>query len=156
MKGRKPKPTAMRLLEGNREHRPLPDDEPQPDVFLPKPPDHLDDEAQAEWLRIGPKLVRLGVMTELDTAALSAYCVAWSRHVDAEKNLRKYGMVLVSKSTGNPVLSPYYRVATQALADMNKTLTEFGLSPSSRTRVTAAEKPADDDPFEQFDGYRAQ
>jgi hypothetical protein len=40
-RGRKPKPTKLRILEGNRGKRPLPVGEPEPDPSVPSPPDFL-------------------------------------------------------------------------------------------------------------------
>ena len=49
MRGRKPKPTLMKQLNGNPGKRPLNDREPVPPAGTPTPPDYLDDVARQEW-----------------------------------------------------------------------------------------------------------
>ena len=51
-KGRKPKPTAMKKLEGNPGKRPLNLFEPTPEEKMPHCPDWLEEEAKAEWERL--------------------------------------------------------------------------------------------------------
>jgi P27 family predicted phage terminase small subunit len=80
-------------------------------------------------------------MTDIDGAALAAYCQAWARWVEAEENLVKYGVVIKAPS-GFPIQSPYLAIANKAMDQMTRLLVEFGMSPSSRSRVTPAERPA--------------
>jgi P27 family predicted phage terminase small subunit len=47
--------------------------------------------------------------------------------------------------------SPYLTVADQAMEAMRKFMTEFGLTPSSRSRIKVMDKAAADE-FEQFLG----
>jgi len=49
MRGRKPKPTQLKLLEGNRGHRPINGAEPKPPGAQPTCPTHLSPTAKAEW-----------------------------------------------------------------------------------------------------------
>lgn len=51
-KGRKPKPTAMKMLEGNPGKRPLNLKEPVPEKKLPKCPDWLEDCNVPELIRM--------------------------------------------------------------------------------------------------------
>ncbi len=75
-------------------------------------------------------------LSRIDRAALAAYCQAWGRWVEAEEALRKYGVMIKSPS-GFPMQSPYLAIANKAMEQMRAMLTEFGMSPSSRTRVHA-------------------
>jgi P27 family predicted phage terminase small subunit len=144
--GGRPQPTRLKLLRGNPGKRPLKAGEPEPDVSLPEPPAHLSDEAKREWRRVGALLVTLGLVSELDRAALATYCQAWGRWVEAEEALRQYGVVIKSPS-GFPIQSPFLAVANKALEQMRWALLEFGLTPASRTKVHA-EPAAQDDPLE--------
>ncbi len=65
-KGRKPKPTRLKVLTGNPGHRPLNDAEPQPALTIPSVPPHLAQEAQNEYRRMGVKLYQIGILTEID------------------------------------------------------------------------------------------
>lgn len=137
MRGRKPKPIALKKLAGNPGKRPL-GDEPQPPApdRTPYAPRHLNDEARREWRRIVGMLIDLGLYTEMDRAALAMYCQAWGRWVKAERELAKMGLVLTpddGKERGRR--NPWLRVSDVAWEQMRKILAEFGLSPSSRSRL---------------------
>jgi hypothetical protein len=62
-----------------------------PDVEIPTCPRHLGAEARKEWKRISVELEKLGLIAQIDRAALSMYCTAWGRHVDAENKIRERG-----------------------------------------------------------------
>ncbi len=144
--GPAPKPTRLKALAGNPGKRPLNRHEPQPRSGLPRCPTQLSEEAKREWKRISQELERLGLLTVLDRAALSAYCQAWGRWIEAEERLRQHG-VIVKSPNGFPVQSPYLAVANKAMAQMGKLLVEFGLSPSSRSRIQGPIDDPDDDEF---------
>ena len=151
MQGRKPKPTALKALAGNPGKRPLNDSEPKPSG-IPDCPDHLDEIATAEWDRVSSELVTIGLLTSVDRAALAAYCAAYSRWVKAEKNIQQYGEVIMTKDK-NAVQNPYVGVANRAMDLMHKFITEFGMTPSSRSRLhVTAPTPHSDDPYAEFIG----
>src|SRR5580704_4521684 len=103
--GRRPKPTALKVIEGNPGGRPLNPDEPKPSG-IPSCPRHLNKEARAEWHRISKELVTIGLLTSIDRAALAAYCVAYSRWIEAEHNIAKFGHVVKAPS-GYPIQNPF-------------------------------------------------
>lgn len=146
--GRKPKPRALKELAGNPGKRKL-REEPKPPAGAILCPVELSAEAHKEWNRLVPDLEEMGVLTRIDTTALAAYCECWSRWVDAEKNIRKYGAV-IKTAKGYPMQSPYLKIANQALDLMRKFMVEFGLTPSSRSRVTVGDKPTDDDGWDDL------
>ena len=74
MRGRKPKPTRLKLIEGNPGRRPIRGDEPQPPASQPTCPAHLSPTAKAEWKRLAQSLNAIGLLTQVDRAALAAYC----------------------------------------------------------------------------------
>lgn len=150
MRGRKPTPTHLKVLRGNPGKRPLPANEPQPKPKAPPCPAHLDAEAKREWRRMVKELEPLGLLTKIDRAALAAYCQAWSRWVQAEEMIRKTGMIVKAPNTGFPIQNPLLPVANRAMEQMRKFLTEFGMTPSSRARVTAAPSDGNSDPAEEF------
>ena len=59
--GRKPKPTSLKVLEGNPGKRALNDTEPKPEKKAPKCPTWLNKEAKKEWKRIATELEALGI-----------------------------------------------------------------------------------------------
>ena len=134
MKGRKPTPTPLRLANGNPGRRPVPKDEPKPDVEVPTCPDHLSDTAKTEWERLTKELARLGMVSRIDRAALAVLCQAWGRWLEAEEKIKEHGAVIKSPS-GFPQPNPYLTVANKAADQLGRLLPEFGLTPSSRTRI---------------------
>ncbi len=152
MPGRKPKPSALKMFEGNRGKRALNQNEPKPAVQTPECPVHLDDEAQAEWSRITPELSTIGLIARIDRAALAAYSQAWSRWVKAEEMLKPSGPVVKSKTTGAIYQNPHLAVANRAMKQMRDFLTEFGMTPSSRSRGSSGLPPARDEMAEKFFG----
>ena len=135
MRGRKPKPTILKALAGNPGKQPLNDREPSAPEGMPDCPHYLDDVARDEWTRMAAVLLQMGLLTLADRAALSAYCVAYSRWVHAEEQVKKYGTIVKSPDKGFPMKSPYLTVADQAMEAMRKFMIEFGLTPSSRSRI---------------------
>ena len=135
--GRKPKPTHLKLLAGHPGHRPLNESEPQPDAVdeAMQPPAWLSGEARAAWAIEFPKLVRNNMITDIDLNAFARYCQACGRMVVAESYVAKQGEVLISPS-GFPIQNPYLAVANKAFEQMHQLETEFGMTPSSRSRVS--------------------
>jgi hypothetical protein len=76
MAGRKPKPTVLKLITGNPGRRPLNRREPKLRPGIPSCPPHLSPEAKREWSRVIPLLAECRLVTEVDRAALAAYCQA--------------------------------------------------------------------------------
>jgi P27 family predicted phage terminase small subunit len=147
--GRRPTPTKLKVLHGNPGRRPLNESEPQPEGGLPTCPAELNDAARLEWRRVGRELERLGLVSRLDRAALAAYCEAWAQWLEAIAAVQKTGAVVKAPS-GYPILNPHLAVANQAYARMKAMLVEFGMTPSSRTRLVGAPGESEDDPAAEF------
>lgn len=133
MSGR-PKPTALKILTGNPGKRPLPENEPQP-TGIPTCPSHLNATAKREWTRVSRELLACGLLTSVDRAALSCYCVAWSRLVEAEKKIAATGLIVQSPA-GYPIVNPYVGIVNRQMDIIHKFIAEFGLSPASRARIS--------------------
>lgn len=139
--GRKPKPTALKIIAGNPGRRKLQEFEPKFDPSQPTPPPFLNDDAKVEWGRISGVLYEAGVLTDVDRGVLAAYCQAYGVWAQAEREIEKLqqssvlnGLILKTKD-GNFIQQPLLGIANKARADMVKYAAEFGMSPSSRTRV---------------------
>lgn len=156
-RGRKTKPTKLKVLSGTaRKHR-LNENEPQPCVARPDPPDHITGAARREWDRVIGEMVQLGIMSNLDRAPLAAYCQAYGRWVAAEAALARMaekdavteGLIIRTKS-GNAIHNPLVGAANKAMADMVRYAAEFGLTPSSRSHVSTT-MPEQENPFSLLD-----
>jgi P27 family predicted phage terminase small subunit len=148
MPGRKAMPTAMKILRGNPGKRALNKHEPQPPAGADMP-DWLSAEAKAHWPLVASQLRAAGVLTQMDAPALALYCEAFARWKDANENVAKYGPVIKAPS-GVPMQSPYLHIANKAWAQMLKTLVEFGMTPSSRSKVTVSAPPEAAGEFDEF------
>jgi len=104
-RGRRPTPTRLKYLTGNPGKRPLNPYEPRPEPSVPECPPELGPAAKREWERLVGDLARLNLLTNLDRAALAAYCGAYSLWADATEQIQKYG-AMIKSPTGYPVQSP--------------------------------------------------
>jgi P27 family predicted phage terminase small subunit len=138
MRGRKPKPTKLKKLAGNPGKRPLNAHEARIEPGIPTRPAHLCREAMAKWKEMAQALYELGLLTKIDGGALALYCQAYGRWVQAEKKVTKHGMIGYT-AHGTETKSVYERVAQERGEALRKMSIEFGLTPSSRSRVSAAE-----------------
>jgi len=134
MRGRRPQPTTLKILRGNPGKRPLNESEPKPDIVMPPCPDFIRDEAREHWSEVGPILLSLGVLTVLDGVALALLASALARLVKAEAMITQTGEVLKTKD-GGFYQNPYLAVANKAWEHVYKLLVEFGMTPSSRSRI---------------------
>ncbi|MEQ8154486.1 MAG: phage terminase small subunit P27 family [Clostridiaceae bacterium] len=150
LRGRKPKPTAVKELEGNPGKRALNEFEPKPKKKAPKCPAWLDAEAKKEWRRVAKQLEDLGILTEVDMAAFAGYCEAYARWKEAEEFISKHGTIVKTPS-GYWQQVPQVSIAQTYLKIMIKFCEQFGLTPSSRSRIVADKGKQDvNDPMEML------
>ena len=135
MRGRKKKPTAILKLQGNPGKRPLNKNEPKIKGGYPSCPNHLRGAARWEWERMQKHMESLNMVTPVDRAALAMYCQAYGRWVKAEREVERLGEVYKTKS-GNVIQSPYLGIANRAMELAHKFLSEFGMTPASRARLS--------------------
>lgn len=127
MRGRRPKPTALKRVTGNPGGRRLPDHELQPEgkAVMPK---YLRGIAARLWKEYAPQLDALGTLTAVDSAQFAVWC---SLAADFE---RRPSEMCASK-----------------IAKMIDLAGRFGMDASSRARLgTGDGKHKDKDPAEEF------
>lgn len=143
-RGPAPKPTALKVLDGNPGRRPLNLNEPKPRPIAPDCPSWLDAGAKREWRRIAPALERLGLLTEIDGAALAAYCQSYSRWRQSQEVLRKKGLTFETAS-GYLMPRPEVGIGNRALIELRAFCTQFGMTPAARARMQLYETGSDYD-----------
>ena len=141
-RGRKPTPTAIKVLEGNPGKRALNENEPKPPKKAPRCPSWLEDEAKKEWKRMGKILEQMGLLTDMDMAAFAGYCQAFARWKEAEEFLSQHGSI-VRTPNGYLQQVPQVTIAQTNLKIVLKFCEQFGLTPSARSRIAADNAPAD-------------
>ncbi len=134
MRGRPPKPTLIKKLNGNPGKRPLNEHEPVPDGDLYEAPTWLSDTQREAWsfaiTRAPP-----GLLKELDRSILTIWVVAEDMHREAAEKIAQYGLLTKSPNAGLPIQSPYLAILNKQAQIMLKAGAELGFSPASRTRV---------------------
>jgi len=146
MRGRKPKPTALKLVDGNPGKRPINGREPRPPAARPTCPAYLSPTAKAEWKRLATTLNEIGLLTRIDRTVLAAYCQAYGRWVEAEKKLAETPPLLKTPA-GYVQQSPWITIANKQVELMVRLMAELGLSPAARSRL-AIQVPRGPKPWE--------
>jgi len=142
----RPKPTALKILEGNPGKRPLNKREPKPELALIPCPEYLkkDKIAYAEWNRIVPELYKLGLLTTVDRAALELYCSQYSVYRRAMETLNVEGLISKNARKGDKA-NPAALIAREAAKVIRSIAIEFGLTPSSRCKIQVPGQDIDDE-----------
>lgn len=140
MRGRKPKPSYMRVLDGNAGRRPLNKEEPQPDGRLEDmgAPARLSVEQRDIWneaMRECPD----GLLRRLDFGIFEQWVVHCHTFRKAAEMVAAKGSIVMSKE-GTPYQNPFLSVMNKQSSLMMKAAAEMGFSPSSRTRVKVSRK----------------
>ena len=141
MAGRIPKPTHLKLIQGNRGKRALPKNEPKPRIKAPTPPPFLTRIGRNEWRRIAPKLLKLGLLALIDRNTLAAYCNAYDDLTICKRELIKWNEAnpeqinQTTSSRGGQKTHPLVVQIATHQKNMVAFGREFGLSPSSRGRL---------------------
>ena len=142
MKGRKSRPTKLKILEGEPNKNRINKHEPQV-TGIPYCPRYLNGEARAEWYRICPILKGMGLLAKSDRALIANYCQAYGRMVKYEKLINEKGE-LYKTQQGNITTSPAYWVLNTERAMVHKFSVELGLTPASRSRISVNASGSED------------
>lgn len=162
LRGQQPKPTALRLLEGNPSQHALPENEPKPRTIEDAdPPEWLSTEAKTYWRRLLPMLGAAGLVTEVDLLVLERYCDCLADWRSARDFLVERGSMFYPIYDGPPdpatgvrpikYLQEYPHVAKKLKMSEHLLRIEqhFGMTPAARTRIIlgGADPEAPEDPF---------
>ena len=153
--GRRPKPSHLKLVQGNPGRRRMNEAEPKPRRTLPSPPAHLSEAARVAWGRLTVLLDRMGVLTEADAYALERLAELYAEIVELSEVLAREGRTYESATQHGTIVRPRPEAAMLADADrrFRAYLVEFGLTPSARSKVRADGASAEsEDPAEAYFG----
>jgi P27 family predicted phage terminase small subunit len=122
MRGRKPKPSYLRVLDGTDKtgRRSV-----QAERRIPTCPAHISPSGKAEWKRLSHLLYDLGVITTLDRAVLAGYCQAYGRWVEAERKLKE-SPALLKMPSGYGQQNPWLTISDKQLELMHKIYVRVG------------------------------
>ncbi len=150
------KPTAFRLVTGNPSGRPINKREPKPQIAIPEPPEWLSPYALEEWREITPRLARYRIISDLDRSVLILYCESFGDFRRAREALNQNeGLVITAtRKDGSTyqTVNPFLSIANRASDCLRRCLGELGLTPASRSGITAGKDRGfdDGDPFGLF------
>lgn len=137
MPGRRPKPTAIKVLEGNPGKRPLNRAEPKPGSANTRVPrERLPMDGQRLWRDLAGPLADMGVLKETDLTALEMLCLHYSVVRQAFDVVKTQGLTVFA-GEGGLKKHPAASVFRENSAALKSYLVEFGLTPASRVKVKA-------------------
>lgn len=145
------KPAELKVLEGNRGHRPMNLDSTfRPEVGMPSVPKDLSPGARKVWKRLGPELLRYNLMSIVYSDTFEDLCetiadVKTLRHAlrRRQAQLREEGKDEAEAweartPNGMSVQHPRVQNLRNARMDMHRLLKLFGLNPAEQAAVTTA------------------
>lgn len=126
MRGRKPKPERLRLLQeetvrvvGGTE--------------APTRPAWLDGDAAVEWDRLVAELSKSYTITPLDTISLATYCELFAQWRSAMREWKVAGHT--TPTANGEKTNPTARLAMSLATELRRIAAEFGLTPAARSRI---------------------
>ena len=156
--GRKAKPTALKLIQGNPGKQPLNKREPKPKIASKSPPvprdfigtkKHQGKIAAKIWKKLAPELYNMGLLTTIDVHQLKQFCETFERAQEIMEMIAQSGPI-VRSAAKTIKLNPLYTQLAITQQQLNRLASEFGLSPAARSRIEAT-KP--DDGYDESDPY---
>ncbi len=145
------KPVELKVLEGNRGHRPQNLDQVfRPQVGVPDAPKWLSLEARKAWRRLSVELVSYNLLSTVDRDAFAMLCQTIGRLELIERSIGAKQRLLLSQDkdpadalmdstpNGLRIQSALYQVLNKEQAKLHRMLESFGLRPDARARVTTA------------------
>jgi P27 family predicted phage terminase small subunit len=145
IRGRPPKSSKLRALEGNPGKRPLNEREPQPTGPLVKP-DFVTGEAASEWDRVVGAMPP-GLYTAADAPVLAVYCVAWVLFRNSLAQVAREGMTATG-SMGQKIAHPSLATVAKQSEIILRASDRLGMSPVARARLEVGDQPQ----ASKFDG----
>jgi len=133
----------LKIIKGNPGRRPLPENEPVPPEGAIDCPEWVTERARVFWERHEPVMTAMGVLTTADVDALAVLCETEAEFWDAREDVKTGGarLEVFTESGSKWVANPSVAIASDAFKRAKSMMVEFGLTPSSRTRVKAQPKP---------------
>lgn len=132
------KPTALKVIEGNRGKQRLPQNEVKPSVssICPDPPEWLSDCARDFWNRHALTLHRCGLLTDADTEEFAVLSDVYGQMRQWMDEIEAKGLwVEKTLSRGGPqeIPNPAVDKANELRTQFHRIASTFGMNPSSRS-----------------------
>ncbi|OMG74906.1 phage terminase small subunit P27 family [Burkholderia ubonensis] len=115
----------------------------------PPPPDGMSSRAAAEWKRVAPLVVSLGLLTASDLRALELLAETLATEAQLRETLDREGLTIATGSGGSKA-HPALRALSDARAQATRLLDAFGLSPRGRQSIDAPPPSPVENPYAAF------
>lgn len=151
--GRPNTPSRLKKLAGTDQPSRMNPNEPVPEVALPMMPDWLSDKAQQYWEQIGDVLLNMKLVSVGDGPALMMLCDVLAEWVEARQFVLENGSTYTTLSENGSEMHrayPQVAMASDAWRRAMSMLSQFGLTPSSRSKVSALGGEQGVDPFAEM------
>lgn len=152
MKGRKPKPTILKLLQGNAGHRALdPAAEPQAPPGVPECPSYLHPYAKEIWFAEAPALAKMHTLTLADCQIFINYC---SQAGKVRAAMERQAAVALALEVETGAKKKFWLTQQLQMAEksereaarlVDKFAVQLGIGASNRSRIR---RPADENQTE--------
>lgn len=144
------KPLAPEVHEHNGSYRKNPNREnkerPVIDGQRPVAPEWFNDQELQVWDAVCGDLEQKGIQDTSNRELLIAYCTAYAGWFECRKMVTENAYT-VTDSHGNVKRHPVATDMHKFREQLNKLIPEFGLSPSSRSRLVSLKQDEDKNPF---------
>jgi P27 family predicted phage terminase small subunit len=154
MYGPPPKPTFLKIAEGNPGHHPLPKHEPQPKTKgHAEAPKWLTKEAKKIWREVVPEYIAINLFYQIDKDVFACYCQAFADFVRLSEEINTEGETVRGHNRSGhfyQLANPKTALRHQAWVRFMKCGAEIGHSPASRARLG---KAIDDSGYDELDRF---
>ena len=142
MKGRRPKPDAVKAAQGTLQKCRTNKRQPK-SQGVPVSPFKRGTIAQVKWDEVVPGLQRLGLIDEIDRTALEALCWQYELASVSKQQIEEHGITLETEH--GTIKNPACTVNSDAWAKIRSLINDLGLNYLSRQRMEskAVELPED-------------
>lgn len=137
-KGRKPKPARLKVIDGNPGGKAaVAAQDLKAPIEQPQPPNWLSKDVRAIWDEILPELERLGVTARVDVYTIATYCTIMDRKIKAQMFIDEHGLTYITKGPAGTMerIRPQVKMMEDCEKQLRAYAAEFGMTPSSRTRL---------------------
>jgi len=149
-KGRKPTPSHLKVVRGTDRADRGARNEPMPERARPSAPAGISERGREAWGYVVGVLDRMGVLTEADAMAVELMCEARADWLSARDMIVEAGGEAYTTEAGLIRAHPAVAMRNDAARRLQSLLAEFGMTPSSRSKVNAVDDDGKADPLAKY------
>lgn len=143
-RGPAPKPSSLRILNGNRSKRPINKNEPDFALEVEMPKEVRNDPiARAEWERRVPELINSGLLNGQYQTEFAEYCL---QHSLCVKTWRKMNEIDLEAAIAKGIA----KLRSNAVIARGRLASKFGFTPSDSSQISVISKQNEDDPAQKY------